>query len=165
LLIDTGTYKDKVRSYVQVSVKFSPGMLASYDMKFIRTAHRNSMVLWLLALSLGLRSLIAPGFMLTIDADSPLGVSITLCGSAGELAVFDDPHLAHGGSDTDQHTHDHEAALWSTSATYVQFVSIDTDHLLQVDRDEFQINYHAPNIRVSHRLQQQPRAPPVSRII
>jgi len=143
-------------------------------MKFIRTAHRNRLVLWLLALSLVLRSLIAPGFMLTTDGDGPFGLSITLCGSAGELAVFDDPHLAHAGSSTDQHTHDHEAAggllsntcgLWSTSATYVQFITIDTDRLLQVVHDEFQINYDAPNIRVSHRLQQQPRAPPVSRII
>jgi hypothetical protein len=143
-------------------------------MKFIRTAHRNRLVLWLLALSLALRSLIAPGFMLTTDGDGPFGLSIALCGSAGELAVFDDPHLAHAGSGNDQHTHDHEATggllsntcgLWSTSATYVQFITIDTDHLLQVVHDEFQINYDAPNIRLSHRLQQQPRAPPVSRII
>jgi len=147
-------------------------MLASYDMKFIRTAHRNSLVLWLLALSLGLRSLIAPGFMLTTDGDSPFGLTITLCGTVGELAAFDDPHLAHGNIGIDQH--DHEAAggllsnacgLWSTSATYVQSITIDTDHLLQVIHDEFQIDYDAPNIRVSHRLQQQPRAPPVSRII
>lgn len=147
-------------------------------MGFMRTAHRNSMVLALLALSLCLRSLIAPGFMLTTDVDSPFGLSITLCGSAAELAVFDDPHLAHGNTDPAQpqhaHDHDHEAAggllsntcgLWSTSATYVQFISIDTDYMLQVDRDEFQINYHSPNIRLSHRLQQQPRAPPTSLII
>jgi len=145
-------------------------------MGFMRKTHRNSLLLCLLALSLGLRSLIAPGFMLNTGGDGLFGLSITLCGSAGELAVFDDPHLAHTDASPDHHNHDHdhEAAggllsntcgLWSTSATYVQFITLDTDHLLQVNRDEFQINYHAPNIRLSHRLQRQPRAPPVSHII
>jgi len=147
-------------------------MLVLSDMGFIRTAHRNSLVLWLLVLSLGLRSLIAPGYMLTTDAESPFGLSIALCGSAVGLAIFNDPHLAHVNIGAEQPNHEatsgllsNTCGLWSTSATYVHFITIDVDHLLQVIHDEFQINYDAPNIRLSHRPQQQPRAPPVSRII
>jgi len=141
----------------------------------MRKVHRNSAVLWLLALSLGLRSLIAPGFMLNVNGEGPFGLSITLCGGlhgAHELSVFDDPHLTHGKSDFTPHNHEAEnglvgngCGLWSTSATYVQTVSINTDQLLQLDRDRFQIDYLAPNIRGYHRLQQQPRAPPSSLII
>ena len=48
-------------------------------MNLIRKVQRNSLLLWLLAITVSLRALIAPGFMLETNGDGPLGLAIVFC--------------------------------------------------------------------------------------
>jgi hypothetical protein len=145
-------------------------------MRIVRKAHRNSAVFWLLAIVIALRSFVAPGFMLNVDEESPLGISITLCGGwtgSEQLDVFDDIHAMHKGGHPEQHDHQTENGLtsstecgvWSTSSTFVQAVVINLDNLLDFGSDAFRPAYHTPYYRVSFQNPQQPRAPPLSRHI
>lgn len=145
-------------------------------MNLIRKAHRNSLLFWLLALTVGLRALIAPGFMLETNGDGPFGLAIVFCeglNGAIQASSSDDPHALHG-----QHhgngTADEDAAtgltgatcgLWSTSSTFIESVAFADDHLFPAGPDRY-VLANTPLIpRLSSQEPQQPRAPPVSLII
>jgi hypothetical protein len=144
-------------------------------MPVIRKAHRNHIVFWLLATVIAMRSLIAPGFMLDVDNDSPLGINISFCGGWNnnlQPDLMDDPHAIHNNSDANQHDHDAEYELtgsaceiWSSSTTFVETKLLYLDHLLELGTDNFQNRYKVFHYSVSFLNPQQPRAPPVSKHI
>jgi len=145
-------------------------------MKLIRKAHRNSQLLWLLAIAVGLRALIAPGFMLETNGDGPLGLAIVLCeGLNGAIltGTSDDPHAQHGthhgGGTTEENSvtglTGATCGLWSTSSTFVESVAFIADHLFPLGPDQFSLAYTPLIAYLSPQQPHQPRAPPVSRII
>lgn len=143
-------------------------------MHLIRKVRHKPLFIWLLILSLGLRSLIAPGFMLDTRGDGPLGLGITFCGGLNginTIAGLDDPHSMHHDSDGDSDSHDmHDGlfgagcGLWSASATYVEVLSPGIDELVQISSEDFYPGYTSSFPRSLALLRQQPRAPPVSRL-
>jgi len=144
-------------------------------MNVIRKAHRNSLFLWLLAITVGLRALIAPGFMLETGGDGPFGLSIVLCeGLNGKIAgsPSDDPHAIHkhhGNAAADENASTGMAGetcgLWSTSSTFVQIIAITNDHLFSAGPDQFNAVSSSFNTPLLRQQPQQPRAPPVVSII
>jgi hypothetical protein len=146
-------------------------------MRYIRTLQRKAVWFWLFALAIGLRSLIAPGFMLNTGGDGPFGLSITFCGGlngADNIPAVHDPHAAHHGAGDHAVDQSHETGhglvnagcgLWSASATFVQNIEFTSDHLLLSGPDQFQIDYQSPSLRAFHGLRLQARAPPVASII
>jgi len=145
-------------------------------MNLIRQIHRNTLLLWLLAITVGLRALIAPGFMLETNGDGPLGLAIVLCeGLNGAIpsGSSDDPRALHGkhhGSGTAEEDATTgltgtTCGLWSTSSTFVETIAFAGDHLFPLGPDQF-VPVNTPLISHLFRQQpQQPRAPPVSLII
>jgi len=144
-------------------------------MNVIRKAHRNSLFLWLLAITVGLRALIAPGFMLETGGDGPLGLSIVLCeGLNGKTtgSPSDDPHAIHkhhGNAATDEDVSTGMAGetcgLWSTSSTFVQTIAIAHDHLFPAGPDQYVIFSSSINTPLFRQQPQQPRAPPFTHLI
>ncbi len=144
-------------------------------MNLIKAAHRNSLLLWLLAITVSLRALIAPGFMLETNGDGPFGLAIVLCEGLNGSALsdtVDDPHAIHTHHDSssteDQATNGMEGAtcgLWSTSSTFVETIAYAGDHLFPVGPDQFAIAGAPLTSPLFRQLPQQPRAPPVSLII
>ena len=144
-------------------------------MKLIRKAHRNSLCLWLLAIAVSLRALIAPGFMLETNGDGPLGLAIVLCDGLNGTVLSDateDPHALHqhhGNMQTqDQASNGLEGAtcgMWSTSSTFVQTIAFAADHLFPVGPDQYVITNTAVTSTLYRQQSQNPRAPPVSFII
>lgn len=144
-------------------------------MQVVRKPHHKPILFWLLILSLGLRSLIAPGFMLDTRGDGPLGLGIVFCGGLNginSIAGIDDPHSMHQDSDGDTDNHAmHDGlygpgcGLWSASGTYVEPIVLNSDGLLQAGPDQFQLDYISPDTRVSFQFHRPARAPPVTRII
>ncbi len=140
-------------------------------MNVIRKTRRSSLFLWLLAITVGLRALIAPGFMLETNGDGPFGLAIVLCeGLNGNLpaGTSDDPHAAHkhhGTSGMDEHASTGLAGetcgLWSTSSTFVQTIVFASDHLFPVGPDQYVIASTAFTSPLFRQQPQQPRAPPV----
>lgn len=136
-------------------------------------AHRSGFLLWLLALTVSLRALIAPGFMLETNGDGPLGLGIVLCeglnGPSPLRQVSEDPHAAH-------HDHDNSVpadeaatgmsgatcALWSTSSTFVEAIAFVSDQLSPAGPDQFVATAPVLNNSLFRQLPQQPRAPPLS---
>lgn len=140
-------------------------------MKNIRTLHRNSLFFWLLALTVGLRSLIAPGFMLETNGDGPLGLGIVLCeglNGALPLDTGNSDHVAHQHHDSGM-SQDESAsgmagttcALWSTSSTFVETLVFASDHLVPAGQDPFVAVTPVLNQSLYRQTPQQPRAPPV----
>ena len=145
--------------------------------------HSNRMIFWLLALSIGLRSLIAPGFMLDFNDDSPLGISITLCSTLDELkelGILNGPHILHDTHEDTQHDHHgvthyeheeetglsgHSCGVWSPNTIFVQDIEVNSNHLYQFESDQFSIDYLSPGTKDSYQFRHQARAPPVSRLI
>jgi hypothetical protein len=145
-------------------------------MNLIRKAHRNSLLLWLLAITVGLRALIAPGFMLETNGDGPFGLAIVLCeGLNGAIpsGTSEDPHALHGkhhgntGTEEDAATGLTNATcgLWSTSSTFVEAMAFSADHLYPVGPDQFVIVSNSVISTLFRQQPQQPRAPPVTIII
>lgn len=145
-------------------------------MNLVRRTHRNSLLFWLLALTVGLRTLIAPGYMLETNGDGPLGLGIVLCeGLNGTLplkSVTDDPHAAHHGHDTgvpeDQAANGMTGttcALWSTSSTFIETLVFTGDHLLPVGPERFVAVVPVLHNTLYRQQPQQPRAPPVFSLI
>jgi len=144
-------------------------------MSVIRKAHRNRLLFWLLAITVGLRALIAPGFMLEVNGDGPLGLGVVFCDGINSFAQIDpakDPHALHHhhGSDNKNDTASMGMAgetcgLWSTSSTFVETLSFVSDHLTPVGPDEYVVTQVSLITPLYRQLPQQPRAPPVSIII
>ena len=144
-------------------------------MNIIRKAHRNSLFLWLLAITVGLRALIAPGFMLETGGDGPLGLSIVLCeGLNGKTtgSPSDDPHAIHkhhGNAAADEDVSTGMAGetcgLWSTSSTFVETIAFVSDHLFPAGPDQYVTVSSSINTPLFRRQPQQPRAPPVTHLI
>ena len=144
-------------------------------MNMIRKVHRNSLFLWLLAITVGLRALIAPGFMLETGGDGPLGLSIVLCeGLNGKIPATpsDDPHAIHkhhGNATTDEDVSAGMAGetcgLWSTSSTFVQTITFAHDHLFPVGPDQYVTVRSSFNTPLFRQQPHQPRAPPVTHLI
>ena len=136
-----------------------------------------STLVWVLLLSVFLRSLIAPGFMLDTSGDEPFEINITLCeGLNGVNAIegmehmHHDHHGMHDGGDDQNHDHepDHFTAtcgLWSGSSTFIEIVALDNDYLLQGNGHEHVLQYFTPYIKTNYRQKHQPRAPPVIRTV
>lgn len=144
-------------------------------MNVIRKAHRNSTLLWLLAMALGLRALIAPGFMLETNGDGPLGLGIVLCeglnGAIPLQSVSEDPHALHkhhgNGVPEDEAASGMTmtgatCGMWSTSSTFVETTAFVSGHLFPVGPDQFVADVHVINDPFYRQQPQQPRAPPVS---
>lgn len=143
-------------------------------MNLIRKAHRNSLWLWLLAITVGVRALIAPGFMLETTGDGPFGLAIVFCeGLNGASGTSDDPHALHGkhhgntGADEDATTGLTNAScgLWSTSSTLVEALAFSAEHLYPSGPDQFGLVSDSVVFTLFRQQPQQPRAPPVSLII
>ena len=143
-------------------------------MQYIRLAHSKNLLLWLVVITVCLRSLIAPGFMLETNGDGPLGLSIVLCDGITVAAPADpkiDPHALHkhpGSVDADENTSTGMAGetcgLWSTSSTFVQTLVFASDHLVPFGPDEYIVSLDSLIAPLYRQQPQQPRAPPVSLI-
>jgi hypothetical protein len=144
-------------------------------MNVIRKAHRNSLFLWLLAITVGLRALIAPGFMLETGGDGPLGLSIVLCeGLNGKTPASpsDDLHAIHNHHDNAVSEENastgmagETCGLWSTSSTFVQTIAFAHGHLFPVGPDQYVTVSSTFNAPLFRQQPQQPRAPPVTHLI
>jgi len=143
-------------------------------MNIIRKMQRNNLMLWFLAITIGLRALIATGFMLETNGDGPFGLAIVLCDGMSGTALPDagtDPHAVHKHHDNSTSDQDATAGLtgntcglWSTSSTFVQVIALASDLPDTTGRDPY-VQYSRPLAAVLFYQQpQQPRAPPVSRI-
>lgn len=143
-------------------------------MNVIRKAHRNHLLFWLLAITVALRALIAPGYMLEVNGDGPLGLGVVFCDGINSLTQIDpakDPHALHhqhGSDNTNKNANNGMAGetcgLWSTSSTFVETLSFVSDHLVPVGPDEYVIPASSFITAVYRQQPQQPRAPPVSLI-
>jgi len=143
-------------------------------MTLIRKAHRSNLMLWLLALTVGLRALIAPGFMLEVNGDGPLGLGIVLCDGFSSLTQTEpaeDPHASHKHHGSDNSKDDvttgmagQTCALWATSSTFVESNAIVSDQLVPLGPDEYVVRLDSLTAPLYRQQPQQPRAPPVSRI-
>lgn len=141
-------------------------------MNVIRKTHRNSLLFWLLALTVGLRALIAPGYMLETNGDGPLGLGIILCegvnGSVPFKPVSDDPHAMHHGHHDTGMPEDQAAngmtgatcALWSASSTFVETIAFVSDHLFPVRPERYIAVVTVLHNALYRQQPQQPRAPP-----
>jgi len=125
-------------------------------------------VYWLVIIAIALRSMIAPGYMLSVNGEGPTGIGITLCeGLNGSIksAITDNPHSDHSGSPADNHDAGHEPSLtscglWSTSSLYDQAISLIQGNLREAGPDQYQHDYYkAVDSQTTHPAQQ-PRAPP-----
>ena len=145
-------------------------------MHLIRKIYRKSAVYWLLASSICLRSLIAPGFMLDTSADNPLDLRITICNGINGINSIDglasmhqqhhDHHGMHdGGDDTNSHDHENDhftavCGLWSASGTFAYDFSPGNIHPPVIRKDKFPINYDSPLLGVVIHSRHLSRAPP-----
>lgn len=144
-------------------------------MNLIRKAHRNSLLLWLLAATVGMRALIAPGFMLEVNGNGPLGLAIVFCDGVNGLAPSapaNDPHAIHkhhSSESTKQEVANGltgaTCGLWSTSSTFVETIAFASDHLVPTGPDQFLSEYRPVTTQLFRQQPQQPRAPPVALII
>ena len=133
-------------------------------------------VFWLLAVTVLLRSLVAPGFMLETSGETPWGFTITLCGgfdgAAGLEAPVGPPHGDHAhdgpaGADPD-HELEHglystHCAVWAAGGGFIASL-----HPPQISvatlpgKTPYAIERHARYARDSYYNRQQPRAPPAT---
>src|SRR5262249_21005692 len=140
------------------------------NMNLVHRVHRNGLLLWLLAMTVGMRALIAPGFMLETNGDGPLGLGIVLCkglNGAIPLKSASDPHAMHQHhgtgipeDETASGMTGATCALWSTSSTFVETITFASDHLFPSGPDQFVAAVPVLNNSLYRQLPQQPRAPP-----
>jgi len=144
-------------------------------MRLIRTIQRRRLLLWFLFLSLGLRSLIAPGFMLDTGGAGPFGLSVSICpGPNGIYAIpaFANPHDGHhtAGSQAPASDHDHSvsgmsgATCGTLSAGSISLVAVvyTGDRLLETGPERFSVPPAFLLPQPAPASPQQARAPPVS---
>jgi len=123
---------------------------------------------WLIIIAIALRSMIAPGYMLSVNDVGLAGIGITLCeGLNGSIqsAATDDPHAAHSINLDDQHEDGYDltltgCGLWSTSSLYGQVISLYAGNLLEPGPDQFHDDHYSVIDNQTTRSTQQPRAPP-----
>jgi hypothetical protein len=144
-------------------------------MQFIRLAHSKNLLLWLVVVTVCLRSLIAPGFMVESGGGGMFDIRITLCGGLNAI----DAIKGMDSTDADHHAHhrmQHEGkdenagqdmssascGVWSASVA-----SLATTHAVLANltliaaAERFDLDYNSPLIRSLYYKHQQPRAPPV----
>lgn len=142
-------------------------------LKFLR---KQGLVLWLLAIMIGLRGLIAPRFMLDTSGDGPLGLSIVFCeglnGNTFPLPSANsttDHHQHHGSDSSAPETTTgmvgHSCALWSISSLYMESVVAVSHQLFLPDSDLYETQFVTLLASIYFRQPQQPRAPPVTSLI
>jgi hypothetical protein len=116
-------------------------------MRFFRR-HKNLRIhLYLIGLGVVLRSLIAPGYMLSISADGGLGLAFC----DGPVAMYQasdaHDHHNHDGSDNDAESHiSTSCSFWSTSSVVVFNSVLDAEPVI-VTRHQDQISYQATNLQ------------------
>lgn len=149
-------------------------------MQIKRKIHRNKSTYWLLLCAVFFRSFIAPGYALTFDSNSPLGLGLILCQGINEIEFFDDVHSGHDhhagnsllttGDDTTGEsgtgmTAADSCCWWSTGSQFVYNNGILAALYLQAGRDYYQPSFpDTPYTR--HAINpQQPRAPPRSHVV
>lgn len=127
---------------------------------------------WSLIMTMALRSLISPGFMLSVNEESPLGISITFCEGLNGSSIttsLNDQHTDHKQSSlegfnpkTGDYTANQTCGSWATSSIYLQVVHVDLSELLEVFSEQYPVNKYQPNFLSTIRSQQHARAPPLS---
>jgi len=144
-------------------------------MQFIRLAQSKNLLLWLVVITVCLRSLIAPGYMLDTGSAGAFGIRITLCGGLNDLQAIkgldtgEVDHHAHHGMQHDEQGDDDVGqgmssalcGVWTAStATLTTTHAILANLTLIAEAEQFVLNFGSPLIRSLHDKQQQPRAPP-----
>ncbi len=130
-------------------------------MSFFRR-HKNLRIhLYLIGLAVVLRSMIAPGYMLSISADGGLGLAF--CDGPVAMYQADDAHSHHNHGADDESSESHistTCSFWSTSSLLVFNTMLEVEPVIAI-RHQDQIVYQAPNLQEFFASSRGIRGPPV----